>query len=130
MSICKELLQITKWEASCLRTARECKDCEQVLHRRTKRANTENNTCTPFSLTVARLDHIAWPSLTRKNGCWEQAGLPVRKAFGDVFIDSLGCIGTLSKQRTTSDPVLSSGICRTHRSRVQAPSPGSQPLQT
>lgn len=59
-----------------MRTVRECKDCEQTFHRRrTNRDNTENNACTKkdklkqettFSLTVARLDHTAWPSLTRK----------------------------------------------------------------
>lgn len=41
-------------------------------------------------------------------GTGEQVGLPA--CFGDVFIDSLGPIGILSKERTTSDPVLSSGI--------------------
>lgn len=32
------------------------------------------------------------------------------KHLGDVFIHSFGRVGTLSKERTTSDPVLSSGI--------------------
>lgn len=32
------------------------------------------------------------------------------KHHGDVFIDSLGHTGTLSKERATSEPVLSSGI--------------------
>lgn len=31
------------------------------------------------------------------------------KHFGDVFIHSFGHVGTLSRERTTSDPVLSSG---------------------
>lgn len=32
------------------------------------------------------------------------------KHCGDLFIDSFGHIGTLSKERATSDPVFSSGI--------------------
>lgn len=54
---------------------------------------------------------VKWPSLTRKSWVLGKELVSLsEKHFGDVFIHSFGRIGTLFKERTTSDPVLSSGI--------------------
>lgn len=109
------LLQ-NRQEASCLRTVREGTEHEQTFRgRRANRCDIKQHLhkdkVTRETTCVKWLDYTAWPGLTRKS--WvlgKELVYLSEKHFGDVFIHSFGRIGTLSKERTTSDPVISSGI--------------------
>lgn len=107
----------TKWEASCLRTVREGKDMNRhpmeggPIDATYKTTLAQRDKVTWETTCVKWLDHTAWPSLTRKRRVLGNELLVYlsEKHFGDVFIHSFGRVGTLSRERTTSDPVLSSG---------------------
>lgn len=96
-----------------------------MQHIKHKDKVTRETTC------VKWLDHTAWPSLTRKSWVLGKELIYLsEKHFGDVFIHSFGCIGTLSKERTTSDPVISSGISAGLTKSSTGPFTRKQDLQT